>query len=261
MGLPRSGDAPIAAEEVPRIFDTECMIKLAELACLPAGSDLNRLSSDVQSAATIYARETREPDDNKLHHEIVAFYKAAERRQYERASSLRKNLSPQALAHLKARLRRPGPRAARLKLPSAADLLDAGPARLVYRGKSGGLLLRSILSRRDQACEMVETICRIGGDIVIGRMRPSGKRSRPTLRPVLHAPELQRHPPKRRAELTFVENLTRAWRNATGKAPARTASRLAPGPFVRFVGACLCLAGAKHANAVKLVNRSLRTKI
>jgi hypothetical protein len=233
----RRARRPIAADDVPRIFDPECINDLAKLARLPVGTDLDRLLSDVRAAASIYATDVRKPDANKVHHEIEAFYNAALGRQCERAASLRKNLSPEALAWFKARLDRPGPRMAGLRLPSARDFLDTGPA------------------RRDHACEMVETICRIGGEVVEGRMRRSGKRSRPTFRPLLHAPELRRHFPKRDAELDFVASLARAWETATGKPPARTADRRAPGPFARFVRRCLDLIGATDANAIKLINR------
>ena len=249
----RKARRPIAADDVRRVFDAACFSGLAKLARLPASTNLERLASDVRATASIYAKEAREPDANEVHREIEAFYYAALRQQYERAASLRKNLSPQALAWFKARLDRPGPRRAELILPSARDFLGTGPARVVYRGKA--VALRSILSRRDHACEMVETLCRIGGEIVRGRTRRSGKRSRPTFRPLLHAPELRRHIAKREAELAFVARLARAWEAATGTPPARTADRRAPGPFARFVQLCLDFVGAPDARAVKLINR------
>jgi hypothetical protein len=152
--------SPITADEVPSRFDDACISNLASIVRLPAGTDLNGLASDVRAAATTYAIDVREPDANELHHEIEAFYRAAERREYQRAAALRKNLSPQALAHLTARLNRPGPRAAGLKLPSPEDLLDTRPPRPVCRGKSKKMLFKSTVLRRDQACGMVETICR-----------------------------------------------------------------------------------------------------
>jgi hypothetical protein len=250
----KKADRAIATEEVPRIFDSNCVENLAKRVPLPAGTDLDLLASDVRTAASIYTKDAREPNANELHHEIEDFYEAAERRQYERAADLRTRMSSQCVAYLKARLERPGPRAARLKLPSPKDLIDTRPARIMYRGKPGSIFLRSTVSRRDEACEMVERLCRVGANFVRGRNRSSGKRSRPGLRPLLHAPELRRHLPKRQAEREFVVKLAAAWRHATGKLPARTANRRTPGPFVRFVEECLRLVGAQHANAVKLIN-------
>ena len=130
----RKARRPIAADDVRRVFDAACFSGLAKLARLPASTNLERLASDVRATASIYAKEAREPDANEVHREIEAFYYAALRRQYERAASLRKNLSPQALAWFKARLDRPGPRRAELILPSAE--------RLPWYGTSAGRLPR-----------------------------------------------------------------------------------------------------------------------
>jgi hypothetical protein len=233
---------PIAVEEVPRIFDAACIGSLAKRVPLPAGTDLDFLASDVREAAIIYTKAVRKRDPNELHHEIAALYFAAQRRQYQRAADLPADFSSQSLAYLEARLDRPGPRASGLQLPSQKDLLDPIPA------------------RRDEACEMVERIWRVGGVVRPGRKRQFGKRSRPTLWPLLHAPELRRHVPKRQAEREFVENLAWAWQRATGKPPARTANHRAPGPFVRFVEACPHLVGAGGASAVKLINEPDRRR-
>jgi hypothetical protein len=223
-------------------------------------ADLKCLTSDVRAAASDYARDAGAPDINELNHEIAALERAAERRQYAHAASLRANLSPEALAYLKARLDRPGPRASGWWLPSAEDLVDQRPTRQLWRRNRAGSLLVKV-SRRDESCEMIGRLCRTGGKIVEGRKRQTGKRSRPTFLPLLYAPELQRHLPKLQAELIFVASLATAWLRATGKPPAMTANRRALGPFARFVRCCLDLVGARQVNAVNLINKlgGLRT--
>jgi hypothetical protein len=224
----------ITAADVPRVFSYACIEQLASIGPLPEGADLKRFAAGVRAATGIYARDAREPDPNELHQEIAALYTAAQRRQYDRVASLREGLSPQACRWLKARMARPGPRAAGLKLPSSKALRGRG--------------------RRDEACASIERLCRAGGGLVAGRKRPSGKRSRPVFRELLHAPKLRQHVPKRGAELTFVSNLAAAWLDATGESPARTANRRAPGPFARLVRKCLELVGAPEANAINLIN-------
>ena len=251
-----SGKAPrpIAEDEVPLKFNEACIEQLAAIGRLSDSVDRLRLAEGVRGAARAYARNVRKPSVNKPHDEIKALYNAVLRRQYNKAASLLAEISPQALAYLKARLDRPGPQRAGLKLPSPRDLLDTSPGQ-IYRGRPGGLLLRSSVSRADEACEMIERLCRVGGNVVQGRKRSSGRRSRPTLLPLFPAPKPRQHLPKRQAELIFVGQLAAAWLWATGKLPARTADRRAPGPFARFVRECLRLVGAERANAVKLINR------
>jgi hypothetical protein len=187
----------------------------------------------------------REPDDNELHHEITALYDAARRRRYEKTVSLREGLSPRAVAYLEDRLKRPGPRAARLRLPAVEALRD--------------------LKRRDEACEMIGRLCRIGGVSVEGRKRSGGKRSRPTLRPRLHAPELRRHVPKREPERNFVMNLQTVWLEATGRNPPLTArheddSRFV-GPLARVAKKCLDHLGARHVDVVQQINQLNRHRV
>jgi hypothetical protein len=244
---------PIAEDEIPLVFDDACIGRLASIRKLPDSVDRQRLAKGVREAAQSYARNARKPSINKPHYEIKALYDAALRRQYSEVASLLACLSPQAHSYLSNRLRRPGPRAAGLRLPSPNELFDTA-TRQIYRGRPGGLLLSSSVSRRDDACENIERLCRVGGNIIEGRTRPSGSRSRPVLRPLFPAPTPQRHLPKRQAELTFVGHLGAAWLLATGKPPARTADRRTPGPFARFVQECLQLVGAIDASAVKLIN-------
>jgi hypothetical protein len=219
---------PIASEAIPRVFDDACIGELAVE--LPAGADLARFGEGVREAARIYARDARIPTDNELRAEIAKLQRAADRGQHERVATLLEGLSPEARRRLKARGARPS---IGITLPSADALRD--PA------------------RRDAACTRVDRLCQHGGRYVEGRRRPSGKRSRPVWRPLLHAPEPRRHFPRRDAERDFVVWLGTAWYAATGKKPPRTADSRNPGPFARFVGKCLRLVGAAHVDAVELI--------
>jgi hypothetical protein len=219
----------IAADDVPRVFDDACIKRLAAIAKLPPGADLTGFAAGVRDAARTYARDASTPTAGEVRDEIAALYRAAEHRQYERAESLRAKLSRQAQAYLKARLSRPGPHAAGLKLPTAKALRDP--------------------ERQEAACEMLAGICRVGGRYIQGRKRP-----------LLHAPVPDKHPAKREAERRFVMNLQSTWFEATGEKPALTARRGVLGPFARLACECLKLVGASHADVVWLTNELQRRR-
>jgi hypothetical protein len=88
-----------------------------------------------------------------------------------------------------------------------------------------------------------------------GRQRPGGKQSPPTAEPVLWAPGVSVGRTKNEAARELVMWLAVAWREATGSKPSLSAHRDKPGPFVRLVKAVLIVVGARHVDAVELVNR------
>ena len=235
----------IAPDDVPDVFNDACILELAALAQLPPSADLNVFAAGVREAAHAYARASRERDANELHHEIAVLYDAARRRQNGRTASLLEELSPQARAYLNDRLKRPGPRKAKLRLPSAGALRNS--------------------RRCDTAREMIERVCRVGGVFVEGRERPSGKRSRPTFRARLHAPALQRHVPKRDPERNFVINLQATWLKATGTKPARTARHKDDsrevGPLARVAEKCLQRLDVPGADVAELINELNRRRV
>jgi hypothetical protein len=231
---------PIAATDVPRVFNDVRIEQLAAIGRLPDGADRQRFGESLRQAASIYAQDARSPTVGTIRDDIASLYDAARRRQYDRAAMLLEGLSPRARAYLEDRLKRPGLRAARLKLPPANALLNP--------------------VRRDQACEMIEHLLRIGGSYIEGRKRSSGERSK-TWQPVLFAPIPKEHPPKREAELRFVMNLRLAWLEAVGKPPTATVNPSRPDrPFANLVRECLKLVGA-HADAVGLINELHRRRL
>lgn len=223
----------IAEAEVAQVFDDACIDRLAKISKLPPTADRARFSEGVRDAARIYARDARLPTSGELHDEIEKLYRAARSRQCEEAAELCKQFSPRGIALLQARLRRPGPRAAGLRLPTAEELRDP--------------------QRSDDACVMIERLCCVGGRYRKGRKRPSGKRSI-TWDACLHAPVPVKHPAKRGPELDFIMHLQLTWFEATGAMPSISANAARVGPFGRMVSECLKLAGANYAHAAKLIN-------
>jgi hypothetical protein len=223
---------PIAATDIPRIFDDACIDTLAAIGRLPAGADRKRFAEGIREAARIYARDVRIPTDNELHAEIAALYRAAERKQLGQVADLFEKLSPKARELLRKRATRLS-----LELPASEALRDT-----------------------TQACDVVLKICQYGGKYDEGRRRPSGKRSR-TWRPLLYAPQPRRNFPKRDAERDFVMWLQDAWCEATGKRPSLAANAERAGPFAQMVRKCLALVGAGHADAVGLINELNRRRI
>jgi hypothetical protein len=219
----------IAAQDVARVFDDECIRKLA---CeLPKGGDIARFGQPVREAARVYARDARRPTDNEVRDEIGALYRVASRSRYEQLAKSIEDLSPRARWLLDARGALPS---VGISLPPPDALRD--------------------LAKKNAARTSVLKLCQHGGGWVKGRRRPSGKRSR-GWQPLLHAPRPQKHPPKRDAERYFVILLQLAWNETVGEPPACTAHPDNPGPFARLVKECLKLVGATCANAVELINK------
>jgi hypothetical protein len=227
---------PIADADVSRIFDDGCIETLVAIGRLPVGIDRKRFAEGVRKAARIYARDARIPTDNKLHAEIAALYRAAERKRYTQAAALLEQVSLKACDLLNKRGARLGHG---LGLPAPEELRDA--------------------TRQQKACAAVLRLCQYGGRYVEGRRRPSGKRSK-TWRVLLHAPEPSRSFPKRDAERDFVLWLELAWLEATGKPPSLAANAERLGPFARMVRKSLELVGAGHADAVGLINELNRRR-
>ena len=127
------------------------------------------------------------PTANEVRSEISALYKAAAQRDFERAASLLGSLSQGALA-----LFEEPPLALEIKANSQCAVAKTSRAERVRSRKTRQSArplpspseLRDDASR-DQACATIEGLCRIGGQLVEGRRRPLGKRSRANFRPHL----------------------------------------------------------------------------
>ena len=185
---------PIAAADIPRVFDDARIDALAAIGRLPAGANRKRFAESVREAARIYAKDARMPTDNELNAEIDALYRAAERKRYGQVADLLEKLSPKARDLLRKRATR-----LNLELPASEALRDTAQQKAVLR------------------------LCAYSGSYVEGRRRPSGKRSQ-TWRPLLVSPKPRRNFARRDAERNFVMWLQTAWLEATGKSPSLAAS-------------------------------------
>jgi hypothetical protein len=229
----------IAAKDVEAIFSDAVVSELARCAKPPSGTDVIVLAKGTREAVRIFTREAGFPTGNELRDEIAKLQKAASQRRYDEVAALLEGLSPQALGALKDRASR-----LRIELPSLDALRDS--------------------ARFEGACEAIARLCQFGGQYVAGRIRPFGKQSGPTWRPLLYAPAPRRNLPKRNAERNFVMWLSIAWQEATGAAPSRTARHRDAsrdvGPFARFARKCLDRAGAADADVVELMNELHRRR-
>jgi hypothetical protein len=245
------------AEEVPRIFSDQRIRELAAKAKLPLGDDL-RFAAGVREAALIYIAEASAPSHNEVHREVDELLRAADRAvkqrknkdaAYEDVAKRFERLSERTRERLKDR----SARAAALKMPSAEAFRDA--------------------ARRDQACEAISRLCRIGACWKEGRRRPGGKRSM-TMVSELHAPELQTHPARREAELNFVMNLRLTHLEATGMLPPLAVRHVTPTknlpktahprkrlpPFAQMAKECLVLLGRRDVDVVEMIQKLQRRR-
>lgn len=200
--------------------------ELARDAPLPPGADHERFVEGLRAAFRIYLRDRRN-SWNDAAHEIRALWGAARRKNAKEAAT---RLS--ALSEL-----------ARWFLTSVGPGCDFDKLKEMIADPQ----------RQAEALRAIERACARGGGWVEGRLRPSGRRSR-SWRPILVAPTPVKNPPRHEAEIVFVTWLEVAWLDAAPKPLALTANPERPGPFARFLKACLIAADARHVDPVGLIN-------
>jgi hypothetical protein len=232
LAVPTTKRRILAVRDVPQIFSDDNVRRLAAETKLPLppDTDLPRFAAGIRSAAEIYIRDVDTADNNAVHHEIKTLYSAANRRRYVETAKRIDSLSQRTRDFINERSKRPN-------VPWVLPHADA---------------LRSEATR-DDACAVIVSLLRVGGRWQEGRRRPSGKRSM-TFVATLHAPKLQKHPPKREAERDFVMWLQVAYTETTGQLPPLTANPERLGPFARMAKACLKLIGMPAADIVELIN-------
>ena len=62
----------IAEDEVPRVFDTDCIERLAAICQFPPTANLFCFGEGMREAAQVFAREALEPNVNEVRGEIEA---------------------------------------------------------------------------------------------------------------------------------------------------------------------------------------------
>jgi hypothetical protein len=210
-----------APKDLPRILDDNFILGLVQQAKLSCTANIPRFSAAIRDAAQRFVTVMAIPRELVMRDEIRGLYSAADRRRYRETARRISQLTPQTRVFIKKRGDRP---TVRLAIPNTQAFND--PA------------------SRDEACE---TIVRL---LCVGMER--GK-------PLLHAPQPQPRPPRRKAELDLVMWLEVAYLEATGMMPPRTANPNRPGPFARMVQTYLDRI-APGANAVEMLNELHRRR-
>jgi hypothetical protein len=219
----------ISELDVDRIFDDARIKELAKLSKLPEDANIARFGENVRQDVLIYAQSAREPSANELHDEIKALHDAADKNLFDHTRSLIENLSTRARLALNGRWDQTNPS---IRFPKATDLDN--------------------IECRQAVCARIASLCRLGGKVGAGRMRPSGRRSRTWLT-AYFAPEKTRNFQRWVPERQLIRNLRLTWLEATGKPAPKVVHRSKPGPFARLVRGCFSLAGAT-ADSINLIN-------
>jgi len=215
------------------VISSEQIKQLAERHKLEV-PDFPTFEASIRIAFEVFQRDRTALNANQQHDEIDRLYKAAKRGKIAAVATALEKLSPESRASLSERGKLIG-----LPLPSAGELMGAIDPKTI--------------------CTVVVKLCRVGGEMIKGRKRPSGKKSIEWA-VELHAPKKQRGFAKRAAEKAFIINLQLTRLEATGQSPAVTANHQVPGPFVRFVKDCLALAGVKYVDVVETLNSLTRDR-
>jgi hypothetical protein len=266
-----------------QIFTETSVRQLVQDAKIRRPVDIAKLRAGLVDAAKNFAAE-RARDGNAVHREIAKLHAAAQHRRFKVVAAALAGLSSPAREILRQRDQSLKESTSTPHHPAERKAVDAQdteqPIRLAQRAgaaregspevitrrrrqerQASGPILPPLPQptdlvdpdKRERACVAVIDRCEIGGRKVLGRKRPSGRRSW-TWKPVLWAPELNPHPEIRSAERTFIMWLQIAWRDATGINVPVTAHPDNPGPFARLAQKALVLLGAPHADAVQLIN-------
>lgn len=218
----------ISEDDVDRIFNANCIRKLANISNLPDHADIQKFGARIRDDARIFVRDAQEPTVNDVRDEIEKLEKAAERRLYGEVGHILDDLSRKAHSLLEDPWMRREPNRC---FPSSKDLTD---------------------DQRDKICAQIASACRFGRFPVKGRRRGKAKQSRPTWEPILNAPARSPNFLKRGAERDLVANLGLTWLETTGKEPPRFAFRENLSPFPRMVQECLRLL-SPSTDAINLI--------
>jgi hypothetical protein len=212
-------------EDIDRCFCETEIRRLASMAKLPAKADLARFGEAVRDAVSLYVKRLQEPNVNQIHREISALHKAALRRDFQALACNIRSLSEQARHFLMIKSQT-------ALIPSKADFED--PAKC------------------EEAAAIVELLCVRGGEVQMKKRR-DGRQYR-TLTWKIAGSNPTRTPQKRSAERDLAMWLQVACLEATGRTPGLSAHPDNPGPFARLLRSCLDMIGAKHVDAIELIN-------
>lgn len=278
QGLAHAHETPttIAADEVPHVFDDDCIQQLAHMVDL--SPDLRRpFAKAIRRLARVFIRDRNIANDDDVTREIKALYAAAEGHKYADAAKLVTGMSKPTRAFLKKRAARIG-----LTIPKPSAFLDRSRLegacetlrRITSQGshiEDGKLVPHLYLPKRQRAFE----------ERVLERIRPAVRAAEKRKINIDMAPirrkaiadvtaemvkdaerrdvELELRSPKRKPETDFINGLQVAVYNITGLEPpvtVRTADATGTfSPIVQMAQKCLELMGADNADAGGLINK------
>jgi hypothetical protein len=220
----------MAEIDVNERFDAVTIALLSVAADLPPTADLARFGESVRTAARLYLVE-QQRNPLAVRREIRNLYRLANKVMAGKSS-------PAALE------------------AAVGDLAVGARQLLEYRALMIARLPAGHLPRPElpRSPEGVIELTRYGGGMKQGRARPNGRRSRPRFEPLLWEPPPLPGRPPNQAGRELVIGLGDAYLHATGRNSPRTADHRKPGPFARLVRGCLHRMGARHVNAVQLIN-------
>ncbi len=214
------------------MFDAAAIAQLAQTAKLASSADTEKYGQRIRDAARQYLADS------------------------EAIRPLEHRDSIKTLAHMVRRALDGGPSS----IQAAAEALDAlHPTTLTVLQEgawprhvpTGDDLLDASHGR--VALILLYGLCHRGAEWKMGRKRPGGKRSAPTLTPLLADTNVRVGRPRNDAEFMLCTQLGIIYYKATKKMPPRRADARKPGPFVRLVDGVLRLLGAPGVNAAELV--------
>ena len=234
--MPKKSPNPIAAD-VPRIFSGDGVRQMVPAKLRIPSEAMPRFVEEIRRAALIFFDDAKRPTDNEIHHEIAELVRAA-----VRAAKARKR-----------------PDFACAQVAGLVELLSPPTREILNRRNTlpHPAMLRDPSTQRD-ACHIILGLGRLGVHHKPGRKRGKDEqgKDRRSVTEIsdLYAPKPQQYPSRREGPPhAFVGWVEAAYIEATGKKPPCTANRANPGPYARFVQACLDELRAS-ADAVDLIN-------
>lgn len=241
MTTPSLRSRLITPDDVDHIFDSAAVRRLAEIAKLPAGANLNSFGISIQNAARQYLDDAATPSPKEHRENIKALAKLV-----REAIKGDPDGPPWLVALLIGMLGQLEPATRHVldecayprNVPTADELMHPEHGRKALR------LLYGLLHK--------------GAKWKPGRKRPGGKQSHDTLQGEVVGPRVERGRPSNTPEFMLCTWLGITYFKATEKQPplrvAKVSSRQIASPFGRLVHEVFVLLGT-DASAVKIIRK------
>ena len=232
MSPAEAGRPLIAEKEIDRIFNAGVIAEMAIDIKAPPDA-VTRFGDNVRSAVRAYFAERARTNWKAIAKEIGDLYRLTN--EADRGSET-------AAAHLADRIG-----SIDQATRNCLEWCAYGP-----RPFPSSDQIRDRRTRR-QAIRRWRNILSYGQDVVKGRNRPSGKRSR-SITPLLRVPKSSRGRPIDLAARELVQHLALAYAEATGRRPPHRVNSRSQGPFFRLVRRCFKAARITAGSVAELTN-------